>query len=613
MEEFRYSPEEILTKYPLKPQSQCKTKAYIGARRLLMGGCKEGGLSRGDKSLIQKWMREKRRQRRGKKRKGGGCSIAAQGACISLVSFIAMTYLPSRMRAKTWEKHKGEKSAGSSSGGSSPNRRPPPPLPPSNLNLVPQVKNAEADSVGTSSSAIDTSVLTSLTFYTEKECQGVAHKITVADTMAGVYDFCGKKFPNNMDLAANLKSWKAEGPGEIELHLDCGRDNYWASLFPDVDGSSRCLTQHCLSYFVVGFRVFCDVTVCYADGGGVECSGESSRYMGYQAQANYYGFLVSNNDHFGRWTRIMSAGQVDDLAQQFPTFYAKRHPFSRRYGPLNKADGIVKWYASVDRPKSEVIVLIDPDNWMTQSVRDIAQRVRRGQGLAQAAWYSGSSLLTKLWKIVCKERCNEQVYATAVPYFIHRDDLAVVGPLWKMYTLMLKERAEIDQAFSAQYRGLQIDWGAEMLGWNFACTHAGIRFTVLPRVQARDVDAPVSKRVEGEIRMIHMGRAWMPKGYEPAERWRHTEGKEWSYSRCPPKSSGLVPTDRVFIHSPGYRGVQVWCKCNDTADKIYPWPVPEGTDFQSRITLEYLKKSQEKFGKIPDSHLRPRNYHEPLA
>mmetsp|Transcript_8080 Transcript_8080/g.11104 ORF Transcript_8080/g.11104 Transcript_8080/m.11104 type:complete len:91 (-) Transcript_8080:168-440(-) len=90
--------------------------------------------------------------------------------------------------------------------------------------------------------------------------------------------------------------------------------------------------------------------------------------------------------------------------------------------------------------------------------------------------------------------------------------------------------------------------------------------------------------------MIHMGRAWMPKGYAPAERWRHTEGKEWSY-----------------------RGVQVWCKCNDTADKIYPWPVPEGTDFQSRITLEYLKKSQEKFGKIPDSYLRPRNYHEPLA
>mmetsp|Transcript_8079 Transcript_8079/g.11094 ORF Transcript_8079/g.11094 Transcript_8079/m.11094 type:complete len:554 (-) Transcript_8079:168-1829(-) len=551
-----------------------------------------------DKSLIQKWMREKKRQRRGKKGKNGGCSIAAQGACaciigISLVSFIAMTYLPSRVKTKTWEKQKGGKPPNSGSH----NRRLPPPLPPSNLNVASQGQsNTGIDSVG--KSAVDTNIVTSLTFYTEKECQGVAHKITVEDTVAGVYDFCGKKFPNNMELAANLKSWQAEGPGEIELHLDCGSDNYWASLFPDIDGCTNFwtwpMTQRVrirpISYLATPQAMYPHARNSTVAEYHIVYSGESSRYMGYQAQANYYGFLASNNDQFGRWTRIMSAGQIDDLAEQFPTFYAKRHPFSRRYGPLNKADGIVKWYASVDRPKSEVIVLIDPDNWMTQSVRDIAQKVRRGQGLAQAAWYSGSSLLTKLWRTVCKERCNDQVYATAVPYFIHRDDLAVVGPLWKMYTLMLKERAEIDQAFSNQYRGVQIDWGAEMLGWNFACTHAGIKFTVLPRVQARDVDAPVSKHAEAEIRMIHMGRAWMPKGYAPAERWRHTEGKEWSY-----------------------RGVQVWCKCNDTADKIYPWPVPEGTDFQSRITLEYLKKSQEKFGKIPDSYLRPRNYHEPLA
>mmetsp|Transcript_8080 Transcript_8080/g.11099 ORF Transcript_8080/g.11099 Transcript_8080/m.11099 type:complete len:491 (-) Transcript_8080:710-2182(-) len=457
-----------------------------------------------DKSLIQKWMREKKRQRRGKKGKNGGCSIAAQGACaciigISLVSFIAMTYLPSRVKTKTWEKQKGGKPPNSGSH----NRRLPPPLPPSNLNVASQGQsNTGIDSVG--KSAVDTNIVTSLTFYTEKECQGVAHKITVEDTVAGVYDFCGKKFPNNMELAANLKSWQAEGPGEIELHLDCGSDNYWASLFPDIDGCTNFwtwpMTQRVrirpISYLATPQAMYPHARNSTVAEYHIVYSGESSRYMGYQAQANYYGFLASNNDQFGRWTRIMSAGQIDDLAEQFPTFYAKRHPFSRRYGPLNKADGIVKWYASVDRPKSEVIVLIDPDNWMTQSVRDIAQKVRRGQGLAQAAWYSGSSLLTKLWRTVCKERCNDQVYATAVPYFIHRDDLAVVGPLWKMYTLMLKERAEIDQAFSNQYRGVQIDWGAEMLGWNFACTHAGIKFTVLPRVQARDVDAPVSKHAE---------------------------------------------------------------------------------------------------------------------
>lgn len=439
----------------------------------------------------------------------------------------------------------------------------------------------------------------SLTFFTEKNCKGTQLRITFSDTIQGAYDFCGKTFPDGRPLnERNIKSYIPEGDGEVSLHLDCGRDKYWASLFPGIDGCTnyfnwpvtRRVILHPTSYLAQHQPNYPHSTNNTVSEYHIVYSGESSRYMGYQAQASYYGFLESKNDVHGRWTRILTAGMSDDLASTFPTFFAKRHPYSRRYGPLNKADSLIKWYASVDRPKSPVIVVVDPDNWLTNSVYEITQRVRKGHGVGQAAWYRGSPLLQRLWKVVCKTNCDATVDATAVPYFVHRDDLEKLAPLWRMYTLMLKERTEIDEQFKRAYMGVQIDWGAEMLAWNFACAHLGVQFEVVDGIQVRDVDAPLPPSREARVKMIHAGRAWMPKDYLPAKQWEHTEGKAWRY-----------------------RGIQVWCKCNTTADKVYPWPLPPGLDFQSRITLEYLSKSQQKFGVIQDSPFRPRNYHEPLA
>ena len=61
-------------------------------------------------------------------------------------------------------------------------------------------------------------------------------------------------------------------------------------------------------------------------------------------------------------------------------------------------------------------------------------------------------------------------------------------------------------------------------------------------------------------------------------KWAHTEGKSF----------------RMY-------GTQVWCKCNYTASKIMPWPIPPGTDFQSTHTLALMHNSIEAFGPIPDS------------
>jgi hypothetical protein len=45
----------------------------------------------------------------------------------------------------------------------------------------------------------------------------------------------------------------------------------------------------------------------------------------------------------------------------------------------------------------------------------------------------------------------------------------------------------------------------------------------------------------------------------------------------------------------------VWCKCNDTAGHVIPWPVParDWDDFQSNITLTYLHESQALYGQVP--------------
>lgn len=63
---------------------------------------------------------------------------------------------------------------------------------------------------------------------------------------------------------------------------------------------------------------------------------------------------------------------------------------SKRYSPLNKADVTQKWFASASAPgPDEVIVMIDPDNWLLQPIDHIAAQVKPGHAIAEAAWFSG--------------------------------------------------------------------------------------------------------------------------------------------------------------------------------------------------------------------------------
>lgn len=309
----------------------------------------------------------------------------------------------------------------------------------------------------------------------------------------------------------------------------------------------------------------------------VAFSAESSYYFAYQAMANLYAFETTNQSANAVLTRLLTCSEPDDFMKIIPTFQRKRDPASLRYSPFNKPDIIAKWFSSDKAPTEEVIVVIDPDNWLVKDLSPIVRQVREGHAFGSHAFYQNNPQLNKLWQRYCKVNCDHKPDAVAVPYFVHRNDLAKIAPLWREYTRLIREDIEKDPSLIKEYSSIQMSWCAEMFAYNFAAAHVGVQHTGKGYLQLRDVDRRRRASENDKILMIHMGRAWFPHDYEPGKKWSHTEGKAW-------KSFGN----------------QVWCKCNYTAGTVVPWPLPDNLDFVSRVTLTKLHYALEKYP-IPTS------------
>lgn len=318
---------------------------------------------------------------------------------------------------------------------------------------------------------------------------------------------------------------------------------------------------------------------------------ESKEYFGYQTWVNRLAFSRSQHGQDATWTRLLTCREPDDIAQleKFPTFTAHRHPYSDRYGPINKPDIITKWFASADAPQEEVILVIDPDSWLLLPVYDqYIAKVKPGFGIGQEAYYTGSRTAQLLWKELCEVNCNVDLDLVGVPYVIHRDDLRELAPLWKYYVLKIKHRLETttegNKDFAAKYGKLDVNWASEMFGYNLAAAHLGIRHDIVKDLQIRDVDGGKTFERAKNKASLHMGRAWFPKGHPAAKPWLHTEGKPFASF-----------------------GDQVWCKCNYTASTIKPWPIPPGLDFVSHHTLTLLHDADEEYGPVPNNQAFRRN------
>ena len=316
-------------------------------------------------------------------------------------------------------------------------------------------------------------------------------------------------------------------------------------------------------------------------------SAESSDYFGYQTLSNAFAFLNSSQTE-ASWIRLLTCETPDDLAKSYPTFTAPRSSYSKRYGPINKPDVIEKWFASeCDAPHpDDNIVVIDPDNFLMRDMKKWTDQVSRKNALGQAAYYVNSPKVKEMWKEVCLEGCDNEVDRVGVPYVVKAADLKEIAPLWRYYTFKVKELVQTDENFKDRFeKYLNVMWAAEMFGYNYACAHLGIKTKVMHDMQARDVDASIPLDSPEPPAMIHMGRAWFPKEHaNAAEPFRHTEGKD-------------------FLNG-NNRAVQVFCKCNQTASTVLPWPIPEkGLDWQSYHTLRIMHDGVEHFGGVPENEL----------
>jgi hypothetical protein len=303
---------------------------------------------------------------------------------------------------------------------------------------------------------------------------------------------------------------------------------------------------------------------------------EDKEYFRWQVRAHYHSYIQSKQTG-GSYMRLLSGDSYDDISEFVPTYLTPKHPSAGAYSPLNKPHSIDMWLNSPNAPVEDVLVIVDPDNWLIKDLSPFVSRVRRGVAIGQSAWFRGSGEVDEIWRIVCERNCQLQTTDhVAVPLFIHRDDMKEIAPLWTHYTMKVRKLARKDKEFAARFKHNQvIGWSVEMIGYVFAAAHVGVRHVIEGYLQLRDVDARPVQSVLDEIPMIHMGRAWFPASYEPGRKWWHTEGKD-------------------FRHF----GMQVWCKCNDTAGEIVPWPLPNNADYITRNTLTILHDSIEAFGNM---------------
>merc|ERR1711865_888611 len=131
-------------------------------------------------------------------------------------------------------------------------------------------------------------------------------------------------------------------------------------------------------------------------------------------------------------------------------------------------------------------------------------------GYAERAFFAGSRLVEKLWKQLCEgESCNAQLDHVAVPYFVHRDDLRRIAPLWKDYILKISALGDTEDESKK--------------------SAADVRHDIPMKLQVRDIEhAPSDMR---NIGMIHMGRAFFPPSYEAGKNWWMTGAPDFNQWR----------------------------------------------------------------------------------
>lgn len=187
--------------------------------------------------------------------------------------------------------------------------------------------------------------------------------------------FCDLKMPSGLELSKNRKAIKSIkllntpfNTAQLNLHQNCQASNYHATIF-SFQGCTQLydwpptqsikVVANSLNIFqsmppIIPKDQLPPLQERLVEEGmtresimltydhkmpsyQIVYSCESSEYCAFQAQANYYGFLTSGQHPYGTQLRLQTCSEIDDMSAYIPTFTAPRHPYSRRYAPINKA------------------------------------------------------------------------------------------------------------------------------------------------------------------------------------------------------------------------------------------------------------------------------------
>jgi hypothetical protein len=164
--------------------------------------------------------------------------------------------------------------------------------------------------------------------------------------------------------------------------------------------------------------------------------------------------------------------KVRGLAQSFVTPMFNPHPETGdEYPPYAKSASLVEWMKTA-QPREEIIVSMDPDMIILRPIDlDIDPEKLRGRPIAMG-YELGIGDLVKLIAMpgMCKEcqarkLSDEELRSNGragAPYIWHRDDLATLAPLWKLYTERIRNNKEAREL---------IGWLADMYSYALASIH----------------------------------------------------------------------------------------------------------------------------------------------
>ena len=109
-------------------------------------------------------------------------------------------------------------------------------------------------------------------------------------------------------------------------------------------------------------------------------------------------------------------------------------------------------------------------------IRAARSHLYHGSNLAQQL--PGEPEVVDAAEVLDGRSCDVVPDHVAVAYFVHRQDLAKIAPLWRR--IIIELIAVKDQLGERHYRYLQLGWCAEMYAYIFAAAALRIRHKIVP-------------------------------------------------------------------------------------------------------------------------------------